>query len=127
MPSAWSASGTASSRVTARMQFDEHVLILDCSQERYGRAIQRVHAVIVLGDFENQVSLFWFDGLGGPPVPAPGYWEQDTLAFRRTTMRGQMRHSYALTGESSYTCRLEGSLDGGRIWSTISRGEFIRI
>ena len=126
-PSPWGASGIASSLVATHMDLDERTLIQDYAQRRQGKILQRVHAVITLGDFENQLNLFWFDGLGFPPAPAPGYWDRDLLIFTRTTRRGQVRHSYALTSDNSYTCRLEGSLDGGRTWSPVSLGEYIRL
>jgi hypothetical protein len=126
-PSPWSASGVASSLVTMRMELDDRVLVQDYTHERIGQSPRRVHAVIVLGEYENQLNLFWFDGLGAPPASAPGYWEDERLVFVRSAGIGRLRHACTLIGDNSYTCRLEGSFDGGRTWSTVSHGEYVRI
>jgi hypothetical protein len=118
--------GVATGIVSARLDLAGRVLIQDYVQRRNGRNSRQVHAVITLGEYENQLRMYWFDDSGVPPRPAPGFWIGGRLFFVRTTPRGQVRHIYAPTTDHSYTYRLEQSLDDGQTWQLGVIGEYLR-
>lgn len=124
--SPWGPGGVATGVVAARLDLAGRALIQDYMQRRNGKIVQHVHAVITIGDYENQMRLYWFDESGAPPRPAPGFWNGGRLLFLRTTSRGQVRHVYLPTGERSYSCRLESSIDDGQTWMPILNGDYLR-
>jgi hypothetical protein len=124
--SLWGLGGIAMSSMAVHMDLEGRAFIMDYAQRRDGKATHRVHAIITVGGYENQLHLFWFDDLGYVPQAAPGYWERDRLFFMRRSGRGLVRHCYSLIGTNACQFRLDGSIDGGRNWTAVLQADYLR-
>jgi hypothetical protein len=119
-------AGIATGIVSSRLELGGRALIQDYMQRCNGRNSRLVHAVITVGEYENQLRLFWFDDSGVPPRPAPGFWIGGRLFFIRATARGKVRHVYTPTSDHSYSYRMESSLDDGQTWQLTMQAEYLR-
>ncbi len=126
-PSPWDPSGgSATSRVTSRLDLEGFFLITDYVEERGGEVTYRGHGVFGWDPAGNCYTMHWFDSMGsGAPAPARGRWDGNRLVFEQATPTGHSRYVYLFEAEGRYTFRIENSRDG-REWKPIMEGRYTR-
>jgi hypothetical protein len=126
-PSRWSAGGTATSHVSARIDLNDLYLIQDTRQSRDGKEAFATHGVFTYDREDRHFKLFWFDSLGYfPPSPASGGWSGKTLILVRGSLRGNARHVYEILDDNSYSMKIQFSPDAEG-WSDVLTGVYRRI
>ncbi|NVN85825.1 MAG: DUF1579 family protein [Rhodopseudomonas sp.] len=125
-PSRWNAGGTASSKVTARIDLDGFYLIQDTRQFRNGKESFATHGVFTYDRDDRLYKLFWHDSLGyTPPAPATGGWKDNILTLRRGSLRGTARHVYEIIDDNNYTLKIQFSPDSEG-WADVLTGIYRR-
>jgi hypothetical protein len=126
-PSRWNPGGSATSRVTARIDLNGLYLIQDTRQSRDGAETFATHGVFTYDREDRHFKLFWFDSLGYfPPSPASGGWSGTTLILVRGSLRGNARHVYEILDDNSYSMKIQFSPDAEG-WSDVLTGVYRRI
>ena len=126
-PSRWTAGGSATSHVVARMDLNGFYLIQDSVQKRDGQQIFATHGIFTYDRDDRTYKLFWYDSLGyTPPSPASGGWVGNTLTLVRGSLRGNARHVYEIINENSYSLKIQFSPDAEG-WADVLTGVYRRI
>ena len=126
-PSRWTAGGSATSHVVARMDLNGFYLIQDSVQKRDGQQIFATHGIFTYDRDDRTYKLFWYDSLGyTPPSPASGGWVGQTLTLVRGSLRGNARHVYEIIDDNSYSLKIQFSPDAEG-WADVLTGVYRRI
>src|SRR3977135_2650155 len=89
-PSRWTAGGSASAHVVARIDLNGFYLIQDSRQTRDGKEAFATHGVFTYDREDRLYKLFWHDSLGYyPPSPASGGGPGKTRTFGGGSLRGE--------------------------------------
>jgi Protein of unknown function (DUF1579) len=125
-PSRWTAGGTATSRVVARMALDGFYLIQDSVQTRDGKPSFATHGVFTHDREDRTYKLFWHDSLGYySPAPASGGWAAKSLILVRGSLRGNARHVYEIVDDNTYNLKIQFSPDAEG-WNDVLTGVYRR-
>ena len=126
-PSRWTAGGSATSHVVARMDLNGFYLIQDAVQMRDGKQSFATHGIFTFDRDDRTYKLFWYDSLGyTPPSPASGGWVGKTLTLVRGSLRGNARHVYEIIDDDSYSLKIQFSPDAEG-WADVLTGVYRRI
>ena len=126
-PSRWTAGGSATSHVVARMDLNGFYLIQDAVQMREGKQAFATHGLFTYDRDDRTYKLFWYDSLGyTPPSPASGGWVGKTLTLVRGSLRGNARHVYEIIDDDSYSLKIQFSPDAEG-WADVLTGVYRRV
>jgi hypothetical protein len=125
-PSRWTAAGSATSRVVARMELNGFYLIQDTRQMRDGKESFATHGVFTYDREDRTYKLFWHDSLGYyAPSPASGGWAAKSLILVRGSLRGNARHVYEVVDDNTYNMKIQFSPDAEG-WNDVLTGVYKR-
>ena len=125
-PSRWTAGGSATSKVVARMDLNGFYLIQDTRQMRDGKESFATHGVFTYDREDRTYKLFWHDSLGYyPPSPASGGWAAKSLILVRGSLRGNARHVYEIVDDNTYNLKIQFSPDAEG-WNDVLTGVYRR-
>ncbi len=128
-PSAWGPGGTATGHFAMRSDERGFFIIQDYSEEKDGKSVFEGHGIVGWDDSKKKYLWYWVDSMGFMPgAPSEGTWEGDLLVFNAQDATGQKcaRYSYQFTGENSFIFKIQNSPDGGKSWSPMMEGTFLR-
>lgn len=126
-PSPWGPGGEATATITSRYAVDGMALVQDYAQTVDGTVVFRGHGVMQPDPQTGEVLWWWFDSMGFPPEPAArGRWDGATLAFEKSTPRGEARYTFRFDGPR-YHFRIENRFPGQAEFVEFLRGEYVRI
>jgi hypothetical protein len=124
--SRWLQAGTATARVSARVDLDGFYLIQDTYQTRDGKPSFATHGVFTYDREDRLYKMFWHDSLGyTPPGPASGGWTGNILTLRRGSLRGTARHVYEIIDPDTYSLKIHFSPDSEG-WADVLAGTYRR-
>src|SRR3977135_1968737 len=107
-PSRWTAGGSASAHVVARIDLNGFYLIQDTRQTRDGKESFATHGVFTYDREDRHYKLFWHDSLGySAPEHASGGWTGKILTLVRGSLRRNARHVYEIIDDNAYSMKIQ--------------------
>lgn len=117
----------AVARSRARMAAGGTLLLTDYRQEIDGDVVMEGHSVTAWDESLGAVVMYFFDGSGESPTVYRGGYEGDALVLEGAGPEGtRIRHRTTRPGPDRMRTVSEFSPDGGRSWSEIFVGEYVR-
>jgi hypothetical protein len=126
LPSPFGPGGTATGRMSARVDIDGFFVISDYVQEKEGKVGYRGHGVYGYDPQTDEYTWYWVDSMGMPSAVARGKWLGDTLTFEASYPNGRGRYTYRWQGDDKHIFQIENSLDAGATWNKFMEAAYVR-
>ena len=126
-PSPWGPGGSATGKMSYRVDLDGFFLVGDYVEEKDGQVAYRGHSVFGWDDKQQNYVWWWLDSMGSiPSAPSRGKWEGDTLTFESKGEQGESRYTYKFLGEGKYRMVLANRFPGQQDFTTFMEGTYTR-
>jgi hypothetical protein len=125
-PSPWDPQGgTATGRVTNRLDLDGFVVVQEYVQERHGIVTFRGHGIFWWDARMQKYVMTWFDSMGMPPNEFRGDFVDNVLTVSSPASQGYSRAVFDMSSPGSYRFQMDVSPDGNE-WHTFMEGRYTR-
>jgi len=131
-PTSWDPKGgTATGAWVCRTALDGFTVIADYEETRDGKVVYRGHGIHGWDPQAKQFLTYWFDSIGVmPPAPNKATLDGTTYSYLSVgdvdAVKNTQRMTYAWPDATTFTFKIESSLDGGATWKPVHDGTYTR-